>query len=148
MNNMILNNGEFVIHYFNFWLEKNEFLNIQMELCSDNLKNIIEKKKEFFEREDFESMTNIEYFISCRLYEEILDGVKFLHHLKPPIVHRNLSLENILVKKIPKNGRFVKIGNIEASLFEIQPENSNAYHVDAEQCVDLMRPLFNTFNIL
>ena len=78
-----------------------------MELCSDNLQNIIQQKPHFFGREDSEPMKPIEYFISCQIFQEILECVQYLH--ESHFVHRDLNPRNILVNLIPKNKRFVKI---------------------------------------
>ena len=43
--------GDYVVQYFDHWIENNDCLYIQMELCSDNLKNIIQQKQQFFRKE-------------------------------------------------------------------------------------------------
>ena len=40
--------GEYVVQYFDHWIENNNCLYIQMELCSDNLQNIIHQKRKCF----------------------------------------------------------------------------------------------------
>ena len=75
-----------------------------MELCSDNLMNIIIQKQRYFRRQETEAMNSIEYFISCEIFKEILECVQYLHEHN--IMHRDLNLENILVTKTPKNNRF------------------------------------------
>ena len=55
-------------------------------------------------------MNSIEFFISCHLYKEVLECVRYLHELKPnPIIHRDLKPHNILVTEKSRNGRFIKI---------------------------------------
>ena len=80
-----------------------------MELCSDNLMNIIKQKQIFFRRQETEAMNSIEYFISCEMFKEILECVQYLHESKPPIMHRDLNPKNILIKKIPENDIFLKL---------------------------------------
>ena len=86
-----------------------------MELCSDNLKNIIAKKSECFERQSSEAMNSIEFYISCQLFKELLECVQYLHESIPQIIHRDLKPENILIKESPTNGRFLKLGDFGLS---------------------------------
>ena len=67
-----------------------------MELCSDNLKNIIEEKQKCFEKHSKKAMNSIEFYISCQLFRELLECVQYIHGLKPPIIHRDLKPANIL----------------------------------------------------
>ena len=80
-----------------------------MELCSDNLKNIIEQKRECFQRQDFEAMNSIEFYISCHLFKELLECVGYLHESNPPIIHRDLKPENVLISRESQSGHFVKL---------------------------------------
>ena len=99
---------EYVVKCFDSWIESNK-LYIQMELCSDNLKNIIQQKRECFERQLTDVMTTTEFFICSQLMKEILECVQYLHQLDPPIIHRDLKPQNILVNYEPKNNRFLKL---------------------------------------
>ena len=51
--------GNFVVQYYDSWIESNIYIYIQMELCSDNLKNIIKQKAECFQRQSTEAMNSI-----------------------------------------------------------------------------------------
>ena len=82
-----------------------------MELCSDNLKNIIQQKRECFKRTESERMTATEFFISSQLFKEIVESINYLHEMKPTIIHRDLKPANILVNFVPKNGRFLKLAD-------------------------------------
>jgi serine/threonine protein kinase len=51
------------------------------------------------------------YFIACKLFIEIVECINFLHLQTPPIIHRDLNSDNILLKRDSTNGRFVKISD-------------------------------------
>ena len=78
-----------------------------MEFCSDNLKNIIQQKQQFFRNNSSEPMKPIEYFISCQFFQEVIECVKYLHDSN--IMHRDLKPDNILIIDPPKNNRFLKL---------------------------------------
>src|ERR1700721_2086714 len=98
----------YVVRYYESWIESNS-LYIQMELCSHNLKKVIEEKPKCFERQSSEAMNSIEFYISCQLFKELLECVQYIHGLKPPIIHRDLKPGNILIVEKSSNGRFLKL---------------------------------------
>jgi serine/threonine protein kinase len=102
--------SDYVVHYYSSWIENNEILYIQMELCFNTLKGIMKQKLNEFKRNRFEVMTPLEYYISSELFKEILEAVNYLHSHKPSLIHRNLKPTNILITE-GKNGRFVKLGD-------------------------------------
>ncbi len=108
--------SDYVVHYNHSWTENNEILYIQMELCFNTLKAIMEQKQNDFKRKRFEVMTPLEYYISSELFEETLEAVNYLHSLKPPIIHRDLKPNNILITD-GTNGRFVKIADFGLATF-------------------------------
>ena len=73
--------SEYVVQYYNSWPETN-FLYIQMEFCSQNLRNILQIKPKVFDRDLGEAMSSYEYFISCEIFRQILESVQYLHELK------------------------------------------------------------------
>ncbi|CAG2163131.1 unnamed protein product [Oppiella nova] len=95
--------SEYVVQYYNSWPETN-FLYIQMEFCSQNLRNILEIKPKVFERDLGEAMSSYEYFISCEIFRQILESVQYLHELNPQIIHRDLKPDNILIDGNGRNG--------------------------------------------
>ncbi|CAG2174564.1 unnamed protein product, partial [Oppiella nova] len=100
--------SEYVVKYFNSWRDDN-IIYTRMELCSQNLKNILEVKPQVFDRQSGEAMDCVEYFISCEIYRQILESVQYLHELNPQIIHRDLKPENILITENVRNGRFIKL---------------------------------------
>ena len=114
--------SDHVVQYKSSWIENNTILYIQMELCFNTLRKVLEMKQKEFNREQFETMTPIEYYISSELFNEILESVNYLHKLNPPIIHRDLKPTNILITN-GMNGRFVKIadfGLAELHMFDDQ----------------------------
>ena len=107
---------EYVIFYNHHWIEDNN-LYIQMELCSENLKTILDKKRQIFKRKPSEAMTSVEYFISCQLFRELLECVQYLHESNPPIIHRDLKPENVLIVRNPQNARFLKLCDFDLAKF-------------------------------
>ncbi|CAG2170976.1 unnamed protein product [Oppiella nova] len=73
--------SEYVVQYYNSWPET-EYLYIQMEFCSQNLRNILEKKAKVFSRElgdpmdcvDLELHLNVENSIYILIAENVRNG--------------------------------------------------------------------------
>ena len=111
--------SELVVRYFDSWNFETNLLYIQMELCPDNLNNIIEVKPKLFGKTALETMNPIEYFISCHLFKEIVECLQVLHEHKPkPIIHRDLKPSNILVNYTSKSNRFLKLGDFGLATFD------------------------------
>ncbi|CAG2100144.1 unnamed protein product [Medioppia subpectinata] len=101
--------SDFVVKYYHSWLESNHLF-IQMEFCSQNLKTIIENKAIVFGRQPEDHMNNVfEYFISCEIFKELLECVQYLHESKPPVIHRDLKPDNILIDPNFRSNRFIKL---------------------------------------
>ncbi|CAG2166785.1 unnamed protein product [Oppiella nova] len=81
------------------------------KLCSHSLQNILQHKPQVFGRQPGESMNSIEFYISCHIFKEILECVQYLHELNPPVIHRDLKPDNILVAKTVRNGRYLKVAD-------------------------------------
>ncbi len=107
---MMTTKSDYVVYFHNSWIENNKTLYIQMELCFNTLKSVLQMKQKEFERNQFEVMTPLEYYISSQLFKETLEAVDYLHKLNPPIIHRDLKPTNILITE-GMNGRFVKLGD-------------------------------------
>ena len=89
-----------------------------MQMCSNtNLRNIINQKAECFERQNSEQMYHIEFYISCQIFREIMECVRYLHELNPPIIHRDLKPENFLILEKPRNKNFLQLCDFGLSRF-------------------------------
>ncbi|CAG2168288.1 unnamed protein product [Oppiella nova] len=84
VQNLVNVRSEYVVRYYHSWTEP-DFGYIQMELCSQSLRNILEVK------------------------HTILECVQYLHGLDPQMIHRDLKPDNILIAHNVRNGRFVKL---------------------------------------
>ncbi|XP_054156559.1 putative mitogen-activated protein kinase kinase kinase 7-like [Oppia nitens] len=83
-----------------------------MELCSQNLQNIIAVKGQVFDRQPETPMDCIEYYISSQLMVELTECVEYLHTSRPPVIHRDLKPSNILIIDRPVIGnKFLKLGD-------------------------------------
>ncbi|CAG2106489.1 unnamed protein product [Medioppia subpectinata] len=100
--------SNFVVKYYDSWLESNH-LYIQMEFCPQSLKLLLRDKTIVFGRQPEDEMNVFEYFISCEIFKEILECVQYLHELDPPVIHRDLKPDNILINPKCRSNRFVKL---------------------------------------
>jgi alpha-tubulin suppressor-like RCC1 family protein len=117
---------KYVVRYYNAWLEdhfieKNDHktynssmfsLYIQMEYCAGTLEHFMEQ---FDECASFISninsdkiLTPVYYHIYCKLFEELIQCVDYLHRQNK--IHRDLRPANILIPR-EINGKFIKIGD-------------------------------------
>ncbi|CAG2110352.1 unnamed protein product [Medioppia subpectinata] len=99
---------DFVVNYRNSWREDNHLF-IQMDYYPQNLQTIIDNKHIVFERQTGEAMKIFEYFISCEIFKELLESVKYLHDLCPPVIHRDLKPSNVLISQNNNNTRFIRL---------------------------------------
>jgi serine/threonine protein kinase len=86
------------------------FLYIQMELCQMTLRDTIDKINNELDQKIGEPITPIGAFIASQLLHEIMNGIKYLHTLKTPIIHYDLKPENIFLTD-GRGGNFIKIGD-------------------------------------
>ncbi|CAG2104935.1 unnamed protein product [Medioppia subpectinata] len=87
--------SEFVVKYYNSWLES-KHLYILMEFCSQSLKSLLTDKAIVFGRQTEDQIN-------------ILECVQYLHELKPPVIHRDLKPDNILIDPNFTSNRCVKL---------------------------------------
>ena len=105
--------SESVVKYFESWVEEDigltsdslpqisKKLYMKMELCSGSLREVIISLKKF------KNIYRIfHYFISCELFRELTQCVKYLHSIN--IIHRDLKPENVLITD-GRDGIFLKL---------------------------------------
>ncbi|CAG2107377.1 unnamed protein product, partial [Medioppia subpectinata] len=120
--------SDFVVKYYNSWLESNHLF-IQMEFCSQNLKSLLEVKAIVFERQPEEEMKAFEYFICCEILKELLECVEYLHSWDPPVIHRDLKPDNILIEHNVRYNRFVKVCDFGLATDHVMPSMSHTEDV-------------------
>ena len=108
--------NDFIVQHKSSWIENQNSLFIQMELCFNTLSGVLKQKRNEFNRKEFQTMTSIEFYISSELFREILEGINYLHKSNPPIIHRDLKPANILIS-FGLNGKFAKIADFGLSTY-------------------------------
>ncbi|CAG2168244.1 unnamed protein product [Oppiella nova] len=135
-NNLLRVQSEYVVKYYDSWREGN-CIYIQMELCSQSLRDILEIKPQVFGRQIGHPMDCVEYFISCEIFRQILESVQYLHEYNPQIIHRDLKPENILIKSSVRNGRFFKLCDFGLATIHEKRINYKTTHKHTSDIGDL-----------
>ncbi|CAG2100266.1 unnamed protein product [Medioppia subpectinata] len=120
--------SNFVVKFYYSWIESN-YLYIQMEYCSQNLKQIIDEKAIVFERQPEDPMNIFEYFICCEIFKEVLECVQYIHESNPPVIHRDLNPRDILITINNNNNRFIKLGDFGLATDHDMPSMSHTGNV-------------------
>ena len=125
--------GDCIIRYYNSKIENN-LLYIQMELCDENLKTIIDLKPKAFKRTPFNPQFSVfEFFFSSQLFKELLECVDHLHNTIPRIIHRDLKPANILINYNETNGKFLKICDFGLAAVENFDKNKLTSNVGTDR---------------
>ncbi|XP_054158786.1 probable E3 ubiquitin-protein ligase HERC4, partial [Oppia nitens] len=79
-----------------------------MELCPISLKDYIRFKYIRYNRQLGQQLDYKEYNMSSVLLYQLLECVRYLHELNPPVIHRDLKPDNILITR-KNDKRFIKL---------------------------------------
>jgi hypothetical protein len=119
--------NDLFVRQFQSWFETNHnskelFLYIKMELCDKTLNEVMNEIHSEFYRKENKMLSLIGYYLTSDIFIKILRGILCLHELK--IIHRNLNLSNILLKKEENGEILVKIADIGRSdLYEFSEQS-------------------------
>ena len=86
--------SDFIVILYDYWTESVndfDFLYIQMELCDQTLKDIIETKNTWIPR-------IIDYMIRTEIFGQLLFALNYLHSMTPKVIHRDIKPSNVLIK--------------------------------------------------
>jgi serine/threonine protein kinase len=111
-------------------------LHIQMEFCSQTLKEVMKYLSKLFLENGSKITKYFCYFICCELLTELIECVHFLHKQNPPIIHRDLKPANILITD-GTNGRFVRLADFGLSVIH---EFIDQSHTQASGTIKYMAP--------
>ncbi|CAG2169693.1 unnamed protein product [Oppiella nova] len=99
---------DYVVKCHDWWIENDHFY-IFMDYHRDTLRDIIELKPGVYDRDQGQPMDVTEFYMSCQIFRQLLDGVNYLHGLRPKMIHRDLKPDNILVSYANDPARFVRL---------------------------------------
>jgi serine/threonine protein kinase len=80
------------------------YIYIEMEYYDKILVELINEFDSQINLKSNETLSTIGYYIASRIFIEILEGINYLHIQNPPLIHRDLKLTNILLKKCDLKG--------------------------------------------
>lgn len=126
--------GDRIVNYITCWIEEST-LHIQMECCSTNLRHYLKEQANLFGRQSNQVPEPTEYYISCRLFEDTLLAVQYLHDLSPPVIHRDLKPENILLNLEPVNGIYLKLADFGLATLHSEADMSHTRGVGTAKYV-------------
>ena len=117
--------SERVVQYMKTKIDVNNTLYIQMEFCSDNLKNILDNKHSAFRRDNYDQMNELEYYISYKIFIDLIEALNYLQEQTPPIIHRDIKPANILFTETgTETGIFFKLCDFGLAKLYEQESNS------------------------
>jgi serine/threonine protein kinase len=85
-------------------------LYIQMELCPMTLETAMGKINTELDKGIGKRITMVGAYIASQFLDEILNGIRYLHSLTPPIIHCDLTTRNIFITD-GRGGNYIKIGD-------------------------------------
>ena len=78
--------SDFVVKLYDYWIKSEnnfEFLYIQMELCDQTLKDIIEMNKSINPK--------IDYLMRTEILRQLLLALNYMHSMTPKVIHRDIK---------------------------------------------------------
>ncbi|CAG2111381.1 unnamed protein product, partial [Medioppia subpectinata] len=118
----------FVVKYYASWRQWKK-LYIQMEYCPQTLRSVLEVKQQVFGRQSTQAMNIYEYFVCCEIFREILECLQYIHTIKPPMIHRDIKPDNILISHNNIDNRFIKLCDFGLAIDHDKTCMSHTQHV-------------------
>ncbi|CAG2105764.1 unnamed protein product [Medioppia subpectinata] len=105
-----------------------------MKYCDHNLRTVLDTSMTAFGRQSAKTPINLsEYYLLLNIFSDVNQGLEYLHSLEPPLIHRNLKPENILVVGHNPRGCFVKISGFGFSVFDESGSQSHTRGAGTEK---------------
>jgi hypothetical protein len=127
--------NEYLAKHIDAWFEESIDANIPkislyilMELCDKTLGEVIDQFDKESHLKTNGTLTPVDYYIASQIFIQILEGVNHLHKQNPPLIHRDLKPDNILLKKDEVKGFCVKIADI--GLMAIHKCSEQSHSID------------------
>jgi len=115
-------------------------INIQMEFCEMTLKEVLNLINLELNQNENQNLNLLGLHIRCQLFLEIVRGVNYLHSQKPPIIHRDLKLINVLFHN-GSNGNFLKICDFGLAVEHRKQEgHSSMLHTEGVGTLEYIAP--------
>ena len=83
----------------------------QMDLCWFDLCVALEKCQNHFNVGSNNPYPILCYYILSEILLEVFEAIDYLHKYEPPIIHRDIKPQNVLIKGDRLTGRFVKLAD-------------------------------------
>jgi serine/threonine protein kinase len=103
-------------------------IHIQMELCYSSLEQMTKVINDELNQKIVNNITTVGFYVASELFNEILEGLIYLHKQIPPIIHRNLKPSNILINP-DRNGSFIKLSDVGLNKFFLSDETISQNHL-------------------
>ena len=117
-----------IVHFIGIYHPPQQLFPVMiMELMDESLTTYAEKQ-------------NISFKRRISVLYDVAEGLSYLHSRDPPVIHRDLSPNNVLLKHLP----FLPVAKIAdlgvAKIINVDDKNSRSYQTEVPGTVDFMPP--------
>jgi len=104
-----------------------------MDLCLSSLSDVLTQMRLYFNRQIKQLLPPLGYYMASELLIEILTAIQDLHSRDPPIIHRDIKPDNLLVHSEPHRGKFIKLADFGLSVEHKSKSQSHSLYVGTER---------------